>query len=148
MNTIDIQQCLHYIHPTLQNNVYAANRLPLHVKTPTYLISNLDKDIEPGSHWIAMHIDRNGVGQYFDSYGRPPTGYHRGFLNRNARQWDFNRYRLQHDLTSVCGEYSLTYLYYKFYGNTMMDFIKFFSINKISNDIFIYKLFATLFERQ
>lgn len=146
MNTIEIQKHLNTIHPTLQNNVYAANRMPLHIKVPTYMISNLDTDSMPGSHWVAIHIDRNRFGQYFDSYGRPPTGYHRDFLNRNSKQWDFNRYRLQDDFTSVCGEYCLTYLYNKFYGNTMMDFIKLFSSNKIDNDIFLHKLFFTYFK--
>lgn len=141
MNTIEIKKYLHSMHPTLQNNVYPANRLPLHIKTPTYLVSNLDFDTEPGSHWIAIHIERNGVGQYFDSYGRPPTGNHRSFLNRTTRQWDFNRYRLQHDFTSVCGEYCLTYLYYKFHGNSMMDFVQLFDSSKLNNDLFVHKLF-------
>lgn len=146
MNTIEIQKYLHFIHPMLQKHVYPANRLPLHINTPIYLISNLDPDSEPGSHWIAIHIESNGVGQYFDSYGRPPMGNHRSFLNRTTKQWDFNRYRLQHDLTSVCGEYCLTYLYYKFYGNTMTDFVKLFHSSKLNNDIFLYKLFRICFK--
>lgn len=147
MNTIEIQKYLYKIHPTLYKNVYAANRLPLYVKKPIYLISNLDPDYEPGSHWIAIHIDKNGIGQYYDSYGRPPTDYHKGFLNRNSRQWDFNRFRLQHDLTSVCGEYCLTYLYFKFNGNTMDDLIKLFNSNKLCNDMFLHKLFDSCFNK-
>lgn len=92
MDTIEVQKYLHKIHSSPSSNVYAANRLPLYVKTPTNLISNLDPDSKPGSHWVGIHIDSNGFGQYFDSYGRPPTGYHKDFLKRNARHWDFNRY--------------------------------------------------------
>lgn len=145
MNTIDIQKHLCKIHPSLQFNVYAANRLPIYSHTPTYIISNLDPDTKPGSHWIAIHIDDSGVGQYFDSYGRPPTGYHRSFLKRNSRQWQFNSDRLQNDLTSVCGEYCLLYLYYKFNGNKMSDFIRIFDTNTLYNDILLHDMFKCFF---
>lgn len=145
MNTIEIQKHLNKIHCSLKNNVYAANRLPLYVKTPMYLISNLDPDSEPGSHWVGMYIDRNGIGGYFDSYGRPPTGHHKAFFRRNARHWDFNRYRIQLDWSSVCGEYSLTYLHYMYYGNTLRDYLSMFCEDKFINDIVVSQLFKRLF---
>lgn len=147
MDTIEIKQYLGRIHPSLSNNVYAANRLPLYVKTPSYLISNLDPDSKPGSHWIAIHIDRSGFGQYFDSYGRPPSTYHKEFLRRNARHCAFNRYRLQYDLSSVCGQYSLTYLHYKFYGHTLNDFLRLFGNNRLLNDIIVLKVFKWCFDK-
>lgn len=109
MDTQEIEKYLYEIHPNLKFNVYAANRLPITVEVPAYIISNLDPDSKPGSHWIAIHIDKNHIGQYFDSYGRPPSGYHRTFLKRNSHRWDFNAKKLQDDWTSFCGEYCLMY---------------------------------------
>lgn len=145
MDTTELQKYLNTIHPSLQYNVYAANRLPIYTQNPTYIISNLDPDTKPGSHWVAIHIDINGLGQYFDSYGRPPKGYHQTFLKKNSRQWDFNTYRLQNDWTSVCGEYCLLYLYYKYNGNTMSDFIRLFNMETLYNDILLYNMFKSNF---
>lgn len=143
MDTLEIQEQLSKIHPCLQNNVYAANRLPIHVEIPIFLISNLDPDTKPGSHWIAIHIDKNGIGQYFDSYGRPPSFYHKSFLNRNSKQWYFNSHRIQNNLTSVCGEYCIMYLYYKFYGETMNDFVGIFCYPTLVNDVLVYNMFKS-----
>lgn len=147
MNTVEIQECLYKIHGSLQNNVYAANRLPVHMETPTFLVSNLDSDTQPGSHWVAIHIDKDSVGQYFDSFGRPPAGFHRTFLNRNCRIWDFNIKRLQNDWTSVCGEYCMVYLYYKFHGKSMWDMTNTFNSKEtLVNDILLYDAFKCYFK--
>lgn len=123
MYAFQVQHYLSKLDPTLRACVYAANRLPIYVTTPAYLISNLDSDSEPGSHWVAIHIDQHGVGQYFDSFGRPPTRQHKEFLYRNATEWDYNPNRIQDDSSLVCGHYSLTYLYYRYHGRTINDFI-------------------------
>lgn len=145
MDTIEIEKYLNEIHPSLKFNVYAANRLPITIQVPAYIISNLDPDSKPGSHWIAIHIDKNRVGQYFDSYGRPPSGYHRAFLKRNSRLWGYNTKKIQDDWTSFCGEYCLMYLYYKFHGDTMRDFVNLFGENTMNNDIFLHNVFKHTF---
>lgn len=147
MNTLEIKEYLHKIHWTLGNSVYAANRLPIHIEAPTFLISNLDSDTQPGSHWVAIHIDNNNIGQYFDSFGRPPTGFHRTFLNRNCRLWDFNDKGIQNVWTSVCGEYCLVYLYFKIQGRSMLDFTHLFNANDtIVNDILLQNMFEKYFK--
>lgn len=146
MNTIDIQKYLKQIDLYIENNVYAANRLPIHVHLPTYIISNLDNDNKPGSHWVAIHIDANGFGQYFDSYGRPPHGYHQMFLKRNSKMWNYNINRIQNDYTSVCGSYCLLYLYYKYHGRTLNEFQRLFGINTICNDMTLFSLFNQYFK--
>lgn len=147
MNTIEIMECLFKINPSLRNNVYAANRLPIYIEAPTFLVSNLDSDKKPGSHWVAIHIDQSSVGQYFDSFGRSPEGTHRTFLNRNCRQWDYNNKRIQNDWTSVCGEYCVVYLYYKFYGKSMLEFTNIFQTDEtVRNDILVYDMFKYYFK--
>lgn len=52
--------------------VFSANNLPKINVYPTVLVANLDPDTKPGSHWVAVYFDKNGVADYFDSYGRRP----------------------------------------------------------------------------
>ncbi|CAK1594571.1 unnamed protein product [Parnassius mnemosyne] len=62
----------------------------------------MDTDDKPGSHWVALYIDTNDVGQYFDSYGRSPVRYHLEFLKRNCKRWNWNVDRIQNeDATSL-----------------------------------------------
>lgn len=146
MNTVEIKKCLYKIHPSLHNNVYPANRLPIHIEVPTFIVSNLDSDNQPGSHWVAIHVGKNNIGQYFDSFGRAPTGFHRAFLNRNCRMWDYNSKKIQNDLTSVCGEYCLVYLYHIFHGQSMKNFVKIFDRDEtLTNDAIVYDLFKSYF---
>ena len=35
------------------------------------IVFNLDPSYKPGSHWVAVYIDRNGLPEYFDFFGRP-----------------------------------------------------------------------------
>lgn len=145
MDTYEIQLCMNKISSSFQSNVFAANRLPIWVNRPAYVISNLDPDSKPGSHWVAIHIDNNGIGEYFDSFGRKPAGYHKQFLNRNAKRWFYNHHSFQNLFTSVCGEYCLVYLYLKNKGKTMCDLQSLFSESSLCNDLIVRNMFNSFF---
>ena len=67
-------------------DVYAADHVPKILSpTPIAIVTNLDTSNKPGSHWIAIYIDRNGYGIYFDSYGLAPMlTHHLDRLIRNC----------------------------------------------------------------
>lgn len=141
MNTAEISKYLKLIHHSLVGNVFAANRLPIHMTSPVYLISNLDPDTKPGSHWVAIYIDSNGVGEYFDTFGRKPEGYHLSFLKRNTSRWRHNNKVIQSIFSSVCGEYCLLFLYLKYRGLSLRSFVNMFNENTIQNDNLVCKMF-------
>lgn len=145
MNTFEINKYLKIIHHSLVCNVFAANRLPIYMSPPVYLISNLDPDTKPGSHWIAVFINADGIGEYFDTFGRKPEGYHLTFLKRNAIRWTYNNKVIQNIFSSYCGEYSLLYLYLKYRGMCLKNFVNMFTGNTINNDILIKKMFKCFF---
>lgn len=147
MDTNEIQFCMKKISPKFKSNVFAANRIPFRISLPVFLISNLDPDSKPGSHWIAIHIDINGEGEYFDSFGRKPCGYHKLFLIRNTKRWIYNNVPLQNRFTSVCGEYCLVYLYFKFHRKSLLDFIRLFSENSLCNDLILRNMFKSLYTK-
>ena len=55
--------------------VYAIDEMNL-IKTVSYpssFVINLDPSYKPGSHWVAVYFDKNGVGEFFYSFaGYPP----------------------------------------------------------------------------
>lgn len=145
MHTGQIERFMKKISPKLEFNVFAANHLPIRVHLPIYLISNLDPDSKPGSHWVAIYISSNGIGEYFDSFGRKPTGFHEHFLKRNSKMYYYNGTILQNYLTRVCGMYCLVFLYYRFKNLSMYNFVNMFSDSTICNDIILRQLFKTVF---
>ena len=45
--------------------VFSADTLP---RRPRLLVCNTDESTKPGQHWIAIHVDTDGRGEYFDSF--------------------------------------------------------------------------------
>ena len=53
--------------------VYALDEIE-HIKQksfPSAYVFNLDPSYKPEVHWPAVYIDRRGLVEYFDSFGRP-----------------------------------------------------------------------------
>lgn len=145
MDTQEVRSHMRKIHHLLENNVFAANRIPINVKLPFYFISNLDPDSKPGSHWIGIHVNEHGEGEYFDSFGRKPRGSHALFLRTNCKKWSYNTKLVQNYLTPVCGEYCLVYIYFKINGVSMKNFLQMFSEDTLCNDVIIHEIFISLF---
>lgn len=145
MNSLEISKHLKKIHHSLISNVFAANRLPIYMTTPVYLISNLDPDSKPGSHWIAIYLSADGVGEYFDTFGRKPDGYHLSFLRRNSNRWIYNSIAIQNIFSSLCGEYCLVYLYLKYRGISLDNFVKMFTNDSFHNDFLLKEMFKLLY---
>lgn len=146
MNTCNIKEFLKEIDPSFRNNVFAANRLPIRVSLPIYLISNLDPDTMPGSHWVAVYINNNGVGEYFDSFGRKPQGHLEQFLNKNCKYFVCNGKVIQNYLSPVCGMYCLLYIYCRHKSISMYEFINMFCNNTVYNDICLEMMFKDVFK--
>jgi hypothetical protein len=52
--------------------VHARNRLPRLLNVPSALVGNTDPDHRIGQHWVAIYIDANSRGEYYDPTERPP----------------------------------------------------------------------------
>lgn len=93
--------------------VYPSNRLPTSVSFyPALFIANVDTSERPGSHWVAFYFTKDREGEFFDSYGLPPsryTGTFTQFLNNNSNDWAFNSMTLESTNSKVCGHCCLYY---------------------------------------
>jgi hypothetical protein len=87
--------------------VYPLDKIKPFKKRPIAIIVNTDKSNEPGEHWVSIFIDKNGSGEYFDSFGLPPLHDELiEYLNINcANGWRFNPIALQSDDSTTCGHY-------------------------------------------
>ncbi len=144
MNTNQIQKIL-------QNNVYTRDvfagvyprdRMPRIVKNyPRAYVCNTDPHDQDGEHWVAIYLDRDGTGEYFDAYGLPPMhARFVNFLNKNcAKSWTHNDQQLQGLTSHVCGQYCLFYLLHRCRGYPMMAITQMFGSNWENNDFLVHE---------
>jgi len=82
---------------------------PFNGNKPSLLVCNTDKSSKPGQHWIAIHVDACGRGEYFDSFGGAPNVHFETYMNKHCTRWTFNERQLQSIISSFCGYYCCMY---------------------------------------
>lgn len=141
MDSIQLERALssHKETAPFFGGVFAADELPGNCHHPIALIVNTDPSWKQGTHWIAIFVDANGRGEYFDSYGiRPFIKEHINFLNRECSTWRYNRKQIQGWTSATCGNYSSLFLVFRCLGYTMRQFTKCFnSGNTGKNDLIV-----------
>lgn len=117
--------------------VFPCDRIPSISKVPAGLVINTDPSQKPGEHWVAVHIDDDWNGTYFDSYGFPPLVKEiTDFLDYNTKTWYFNTYQLQsmHPSSNSCGHFCVLFITILLKGGHLVDLIGYFnSINTYNN---------------
>ena len=109
------------------------------VSCPSSFVINLDPNFKPGSHWVAVYFDRNGVGEYFDSFSHHPPYEVEYFLCLHAKGWQYNHMQVQEIYTTTCGHFVVFYIYQKSRGLTLEVILcKYFSThNKLRNNLLV-----------
>jgi len=64
----------------------------------------------------------NGTGEYFDSFGRPPSKPLERYMNRSCKNWTFNSRQLQSVVSSFCGHCCIYYCLLRSRGITDTGF--------------------------
>ena len=102
MNTKEIERFLQadIVCRGVFQEIFSAGTQP---RQQRLLVCNTDESTKPGQHWIAIHVDDNGHGEYFDSFWRAPDEHFEAYMNRHCTRWTFNREQLQSIISSSCG---------------------------------------------
>jgi hypothetical protein len=129
--------------------IYPINLLPSkHTVWKTgdkkYIIINTDPSYGPGEHWFALCLSKNGVHEYFDSYGQEPSKKIQKYLGNN---YLYLTYPLQDFLTTTCGQWCMYYILHKCFGGTLSQLIKTLSFLRrpFEKDIYINKVISQEF---
>ena len=120
--------------------VYPRDRLPRTIKNyPSAYVCNTDPHTDEGEHWIAIYVDDDGSGEYFDSYGLPPLhATFTNFLNKQCTMWTYNDKRLQGLASTVCGQYCIFYLMHRCRGFSMDTIAYMCGSNLQDNDVLVH----------
>jgi hypothetical protein len=106
------------------------------------MIVNTHTSEKSGEHWISIILNKDGTGEYFDSYGLPPLhGDISEYLDKMCPLgWGYNPITLQCLSCITCGHYCVFYVKMRSLGFTYCDFISIFSTNFTTNEKLIRKL--------
>jgi len=112
------------------------------VKKPCSFIVNTHNSNLPGEHWFAIFVPHRGKIEYFDSYCKKPINNEvYNFLRINGIKYIYNKTCIQSNLSVNCGKFCLHYIYFRSRNYSMKKYVKFFSSNKLYNDMIINKLY-------
>ena len=85
-------------------------------------MGNTDPDHPMGQHWIAIYIDANSRGEYYDPTGRPPhESAYVNFMNKHCLHWTYNTVRVQEEGSTMCGHHCIFNLLHRCAGHSMID---------------------------
>ena len=134
MNAIKIERLLAN-QPNFQG-VFSSDTLP---SRPRLLVCNTDPSWKPGNHWIAICVDENRVGEYFDSFGRKPSKEFERYLNTTCIRWVFNKRCLQSRVSATCGYYCTLFIVLKSRGFAMSKIVGMFTNDTGYNDYIVHR---------
>ncbi len=123
----------------MKPNLSAKMRLMVHLLyNVLLLICNTDPHYKPGTHWIAIYVDKWGRREYFDSFGMEPTAVFKDYMNNLCRYWTFNPKQLQSVLSSFCGHYCCFYCVFRSSGYDMRKVVSMFTSDTAFNDVLVH----------
>lgn len=151
MNTLELLSDLSKFACTKKQStwgVFALDQLPKEkISRPCLVICNSAKSSHPGLHWNGIYFGAgNKKAEFFDSFGRPPYKKEfRKFIKNNSTSCVHNDKKIQGNYSTVCGQYSILFLYFRCKNHSMTKFIDEFSAKKSElNDRKIRKMYAQM----
>ena len=127
-----------------------ANGLLPKYDRPALVIANTQPSWQAGMHWISFFFPKNGLPEFFDSFGHLPIHYSTHFhyfLKENSKdgKYLYNSREIQRSGSNVCGLYCLLYVLSKIRGQEFNMFVSQFNprncqendincLNQVEND--------------
>lgn len=134
MNSLEIFYHLSQL-PNHTIRVYPSDMIPKTWEKPAALVFNTDNSKKPGTHWVAVYVDKNSQAWYFDSYGIPPLiPEHVRSLRNNCKTIRHNDQQMQSPASTVCGQFCIMFLYCMTMCEKFEDFRDLFSKDLTRND--------------
>ena len=120
------------------SGVFCPEELPELEKRPVGMIINLDKCGGEGTHWVTYWINKDGSGEFFDSFGRPPNNrIIKNYISKTCKELTYSQTTLQHADAETCGMYCIFYLKHKLQNKSMNDILQHFTKIPLLNELII-----------
>lgn len=108
-------------------------------KLPSAVIINTDISGLPGQHWLAIYINEDGVGCFFDSFGNKPDHnrfpvFIKTFLTLNSKEIQHSNVQVQDFSSDTCGQHCVFFLYHMAKGFDYDYVLKLYTHDCIKND--------------
>ena len=134
MNSLEILQIIANL-PCRSMGVSPSDEIPKRWTRPSAMVFNTDGSKKPGSHWVAIYVDDQFRGWYFDSYGiKPYIPEHINRIRKNCKSLRWNVQQLQSYESAVCGHFCVMFLYFLSFGLGFDQFLHCFTSNLQEND--------------
>ncbi len=152
MNTVQLTVAMNKItYDTYFLGVLPCDYLP---KTPlkdlpAMVIFNTDPSTEPGQHWLAVYVNKDGVSSFFDSFGRGPKNPSfpkivQDFLKNNSIRVQYSNKQIQDFTSDVCGQHCVFFLYHMSKGYVYENIVKMYYDDPIKNDTMVVRFVKRL----
>jgi len=111
---------------------------------PICIIQNTDLIKDAGKHWVAYFIESPTSWEFFDSYGELPSLYK--LSTPPGEMIEYNPKVLQSGHSTLCGHFSLHFLYYRSIGINFFTYKKYKEMFEPRKDLesIIRKFYANL----
>src|SRR5262245_38730488 len=137
MDTTQIDTVLRRFGLSKYIGVFVCDKLPKNINGAC--VVNLDKSYERGSHWIVIWVN-DGIGEYFDTFGRRPTAILENYMNKNCASWSYNDKQIQSAASKYCGQYCVLFTIFRCRGTDMRAFVNMFTKDTGLNDAIVFKI--------
>lgn len=84
-------------------------------------IFNTDRTFQSGKHWVALYVsNKNKTVEYFDSVGKEPNKYIKGFITRYFGNYKYSWNKVKHQKeNNECGIYSIYWILARLHGDSV-----------------------------
>lgn len=146
MNTNEINRLLRARCRDSFLGTFASDRLPARLpsKRPLFLVVNTDPHDRPGEHWVAIYVDRESKGEYFDSLHQPTPIKFSNYLDKFCATWKTNSQQLQSGASRFCGHYCVFYCMFRSLDYSLDRIESCFTNDTGVNDIFVHGIICKL----
>ena len=145
MSNYDLEKWCHRLKiPIDTGGVLSRDQTVPHNHKMALFIYNLEPSYMSGSHWVATHV-KNGVINYFDSFGLPPFQEIVNHANKKNLTLVHQNNQIQGLLTTTCGYFCLYFLNEMNKGKSYFNLLQVFDVNDTTkNERFIEKYFKKI----
>lgn len=146
LSTLDIVRYMEpFKYKKIFRGVFASDSLPHKVNLPSAFIINTSPRRQLEGHWVGLYLNRNGVAEYFDSFGFPPQQRDiLNFIKHHSRKLIYNKKQIQHLSSNKCGKFAIVFILIKLFKRSVLELVDRFSLNLMVNDLILERIFSHL----